>query len=288
MQLINLKQNAQQKLIANEISANEAVIETEILLNHIFGVTKKDLFLNPDMLLKEEQLESFNLLVEKRIKEKIPVQYLTNKAYFMGEEFFVNQNVLIPRPETELLVEEVIRHCEKQNNETIYKILDIGTGSGCIACMITKNISNPDVYACDISKEALEVAEFNAKKLKVNSKIKFIQSNLFENIDKNSKFDIIVSNPPYIPISEKYNLQQEVVLHEPHNALFAEDKEGICFYEKIAEQSKNHFEKNGILIVEIGINQADAVKNVFEKHEFKNIKIIEDYNKIKRVIVAKY
>lgn len=282
--LHKLHKNTVSKLVESGVSERETFIETEILLNHVFGITKKDLFLNPEMVLPEDKLEIFNSLVEKRIKEKIPVQYLTNKAYFMGEEFYVDENVLIPRPETELLVEEVLRLLLSARND---RAIDIGTGSGCIACMLAKNLPDTEIFACDISKKALEVAEFNAKKLGVESKINFIHSDIFKNIDKNIKFNIIVSNPPYISIEEKSSLQPEVAFHEPHQALFTEDKKGISFYEKLALPAKDRLEENGILAVEIGINQYADVVEIFEKAGFKEIRVIKDYNKIERVIVAK-
>jgi len=267
------------------ITQSEAAVETEILLNFVFGVTKKDLILNPEKELSEEELETFNALIERRIKEKIPVQYLTNKAFFMGEEFYVDENVLIPRRETEILVEEVLKFCEKQSG---LKILDIGTGSGCIACLLAKNLSDSKIFASDISKNALKVAEFNAEKLGIKNKITFINSDLFENIDIKEKFDVIVSNPPYISVLEKENLQPEVTLHEPHQALFVNDDKGISFYEKIASHAKNRLNKNGYLVVEIGIYQSEEVVKIFKNADFKEIKIIKDYNQIDRVIIAKY
>ena len=284
MFLKEVNQNTILKLKKIGISRSEAALETGILLNFVFGITKKDLILDPEKELADEKLEVFNALIQRRVKEKIPVQYLTNKAFFMGEEFYVDENVLIPRPETEILVEEVLKLVNKNN----FKILDIGTGSGCIACMIAKHLKDVKVFAGDISQKALKVAKLNAEKLGVKEKITFVNSDLFENIDAKEKFDIIVSNPPYIPIHEKQNLQPEVVLHEPHQALFAEDEKGLAFYEKLASQAKYRLNKNGCLAVEIGIYQsADAVK-IFEKACFKEIKIIKDYNQIERVIVAKY
>ena len=191
MFLKEINQNTISKLKESGISSSEAVIETDILLNFVFGITKKDLILNPQKVLKADKLEAFNSLIDRRIKEKIPVQYLTNEAFFMGEEFYVDENVLIPRPETEILVEEVLRHCEQSEaihlanrewiassqaprNDNKLKILDIGTGSGCIACMLAKNLSDATIFACDISEKALKVAEFNAEKLGVKDKITFI------------------------------------------------------------------------------------------------------------------
>lgn len=303
MNLKETKHNIIIKLKNAGIEPNEAAIETDILLNFVFAVTKKDIILNPEKELPKKKLEIFNNLIERRIKEKIPVQYLTNKAFFMGEEFYVDENVLIPRPETEILVEKILRHYEKRSevaiskiltpakqaqNDDIIKIIDIGTGSGCIACMLAKKLTGVQLFASDISENALKVAKLNAEKLGVKDKIIFINSDLFEKIDIKEKFDVIVSNPPYISILEKQNLQPEVVLHEPHQALFTEDNKGISFYEKLAFQAKNRLNKNGYLAVEIGIYQSDDVSKIFEKAGFKEISIIKDFNKIDRVIVAKY
>lgn len=281
--IIEIKNNAVSKLKEGGIFSSEAIAETDILLNFVFGVAKKDIILNPEKVLEAEKLETFNSLINRRIKEKIPVQYLTNEAFFMGEEFYVDENVLIPRPETEILVEEVLKLVSKNNA----KIIDIGTGSGCIACMIAKNLEAASIFASDISEKALKIAELNAKKLGVKDKITFINSDIFENIDDNENFDVIVSNPPYISILEKQNLQSEVVLHEPHLALFAEDNKGIFFYEKLAFQAKDRLNKNGYLAVEIGIYQADDVVKIFENAHFKEIQIIKDFNNIERVVIGK-
>jgi len=281
--IIEIKNNAVSKLKEGGIFSSEAIAETDILLNFVFGVAKKDIILNPEKVLEAEKLETFNSLINRRIKEKIPVQYLTNEAFFMGEEFYVDENVLIPRPETEILVEEVLKLVSKNNA----KIIDIGTGSGCIACMIAKNLEAASIFASDISEKALKIAELNAERLGVKDKITFINSDIFENIDDNENFDVIVSNPPYISILEKQNLQSEVVLHEPHLALFAEDNKGIFFYEKLAFQAKDRLNKNGYLAVEIGIYQADDVVKIFENAHFKEIQIIKDFNNIERVVIGK-
>lgn len=290
MNLKELNQNSILKLQKAGIAKSEAVVETDILMNFVFGLSKKDLILNPDKELPPEKLKTFNELFERRIKEKIPVQYLTHKAFFMGEEFYVDENVLIPRPETEILVEEVLKILTpaKQAQNDGIRIIDIGTGSGCIAVMLALNLKSAEVFASDISKKALKVAEINAEKLGVKDRITFMNSDLFENIGADECFDIIVSNPPYISPVEKPSLQPEVVLHEPHQALFAEDEKGISFYEKLAVQSKERLEEGGYLAVEIGICQSEDVTGVFKKAGFKEIRVVKDYNQIDRVIVAKY
>ncbi len=269
------------KFIQNGILLNEARCEVYLLIEEVFGQTKKDLFINPSKSFSEDEIEKFNRLVSMRINEKIPVQYLINKAYFMSQAFYVDENVLIPRPETELLVEEVLKLPGEKT-----KIIDIGTGSGCIAIMLAKKLPEADVFASDISENALKIAKINVEKLGVNNRIKFINSNIFEKIDPSEKFDIIVSNPPYISIQEKENLQIEVSGHEPEVALFVEDKTGVSFYEKLAAQSFERLNTGGIIAVEIGIYQSESVQKIFEKNGFANIKVIKDLLGIDRVIIG--
>ena len=178
----------------------------------------------------------------------------------MGQEFYANSDVLIPRSETEILVKETIELTENYKNKEL-KIIDIGTGSGCIACTLAMNLENATITASDISKKALKIAQINAKRLKVDDRIIFQHSDILSGIDE--KFDIIVSNPPYIPRSEKNNLQIEVSYHEPHLALFVEDEKGVSFYEKLIPQAKSHLNPGGFIAFEMGIEQISAYrKNV--------------------------
>ncbi|HSA06664.1 MAG TPA: peptide chain release factor N(5)-glutamine methyltransferase [Candidatus Gastranaerophilales bacterium] len=273
-------ENTIKKFINENIEFNEAKIEISQLVEHVFGFTKKDIMLNPSLKASGDKLNQFNSLVKKRLKQKMPVQYLINKANFMGEWFYVDENVLIPRPETEILVETVLKYADKAS-----KIIDIGSGSGCIAIMLAKN-ADFIVTASDISEKALETAAFNANKLGIKERIKFIRSDLFKNIEEEEKFDVIVSNPPYISPEEKENLQPEVVLHEPHTALFAEDKEGVSFYEKLAQQAVSRLNPGGFIAVEVGFSQADKVKDIFMKNRFKDISLIQDFSGIQRVVIA--
>lgn len=296
-----LRQNAVQTLLKAGIEPQEAKIEVDMLLEYVYGLSKKDILLNDKEISDSSE---FDALISRRISEKIPVQYLINRAYFMGDEFYVDENVLIPRPETELLVETVIRHCVQclspseeiinegisrlpslaRDDDSIIKIIDIGTGSGCIAIMLAKMLPNAQIIAVDISEKALSVARNNAQKLGVSERITFVQSDIFENIE--GKVDVIVSNPPYIPLKDKDSLQIEVQKHEPHLALFVEDNLGVSFYEKLAEQATQRLNKGGILAVEIGFSQGDSVKKIFEKNRFKDIEIIKDMSGIERVIIS--
>jgi release factor glutamine methyltransferase len=262
----------------------EARNEIDFFVETVSGKKKKDFLMNPLLEISTKEKEIIDDFVKKRIKENIPAQYLVGKAYFMNEEFFVDNSVLIPRPETEILVKEaekliIQRLIAKKSLE----ILDIGTGSGCIPIMLAKILpENVKITACDISEKAIETAKKNAQTHKVGHKINFFLSDIFSGI--NEKFDLIVSNPPYIPLSMKKNLQKEVVMHEPQNALFAEDAEGIEFYKKIIEQSQKHLNKEGIIIFELGINQSKLVEELFLQNGFEDIQITKDFDNIERVI----
>ena len=204
----------------------------------------------------------------------------------MGEKYIVNNNVLIPRDETEILV-NLSYELTKDLNEKI-DILDIGTGSGCIAIELAKKLSskNVEILAVDISSDALRVAIDNANKFNVIRKVIFRKSDIFSKIRPIEKFDLIVSNPPYIPISEKNNLQAEVNF-DPETALFASDLDGIEFYKKIIIDAKAFLKPNGSVAFELGINQDGLVEKLLEDNGFKDIQIQPDLAGINRVISAK-
>lgn len=286
VKLLEFKKNTVAAFVSSGISVQEASIEADILIGFVLGVKKKDIIINPDMEIPYEKLNKLETFVKKRIEERIPVQYLTNEAYFMGFKFYVDENVLIPRPETEVLVEEVIEIVKQNFNDNVKKfsILDLGTGSGCIACVLAKQLGDIKITASDISDKAINIAKTNAKSLSVAEKINFIYSDMFNVIDE--KFNIIVSNPPYISINEKESLQIEVVNHEPHLALFVNDEKGLSFYEKLAFESVNYLEKDGVLAVECGIYQAELIKSIFEKNGFVDTRIVKDLSFIDRIVVG--
>ena len=248
---------------------------TKIVLQYILDFTMSDIHKNRAMILDEEIVKRF-MDVQEKIKLKMPLQYAIGEWNFYGRDFIVNENVLIPRPETELLVEEILK--ENLDNK---KILDIGTGSGAIAISLDlENKSKAKVYASDISEKAINVAKENAQRL--NAKIDFIHSDLFENI--NEKFDIIVSNPPYLS-EEEYDEVDEVLYFEPQNALIGGEK-GYEIYEKIIEQAKDYFTEEGKIFLEIGYRQADIVSSLLLKNGYNNIKVIQDYNRLDRIVVG--
>lgn len=213
---------------------------------------------------------------EKRMKH-IPLGYIFGKTNFYGYDLMVNENVLIPRLDTEILIETAIKEIKSRENATI---LDIGTGSGAIAIVLNKE-TNAKTIAVDVSEKALEVAKQNA--ITNNAEVEFIHSNLFENLGK-IKVDFIVSNPPYIESSVIAGLDKEVRDNEPILALDG-GEDGLDFYRVIVKEAKNHLNPNGMLLFEIGYNQGEALKELM-KDDFKNVKVIKDYGNNDRVVIG--
>ena len=234
--------------------------------------------------IEDDELEELNYIFEE-ISNHYPIQYIFNKAEFYGLEFYVDEQVLIPRPETEELVQWIISEGESENesvsNNTKLNtllLLDIGTGSGCIPIAIKKYKPNWNVAAIDISENALEVARVNA--LKHHTEIYFFQADILS-VDSNdtrlTTYDIIVSNPPYIPRKEKELMSTSTVHFEPHLALFVEDENPLQFYDKIADFSKKHLAKNGKLYFELNEFNAEDVKDLLQLKGFQNIQIKKDF-----------
>ena len=262
------------KLLINAgIEEREAKREIKMLLEHFCNFTEKDEILGHK--LSEEQLKILKLKVEARIADRTPVQYIIGEAYFMGEFFKVTHDVLIPRDETEILVSKAIEIIKDNQLETV---LDVGTGSGCIACTIA-NRTNAVVLGVDISSDALRIALDNVTRLGINNRAVFRKSDLFEKIREEEKFDMIISNPPYIPIGTK--LEPELK-HEPEIALFAEEN-GLQLYRKIVSEAPNYLKEKGWLIFELGIGESQNVK-AFMNEYFENISVIKDMAGIDRVI----
>lgn len=258
------------------IEENEAKAEVKILLEHFCTFTEKDKILG--RILSDAELNLIKEKAELRIKERIPVQYITGEGYFMGEFFKVTPAVLIPRDETEILVRKAIELIQTNNFKNV---LDIGTGSGCIACTIAKN-TEATVLGVDISSDALRIALDNVTKLGINNKAVFRKSNLFEKVRDEEKFDIIISNPPYIPHDVELS---EEVMKEPELALRA-DENGLEFYRKITEKAPEFLNENGWLMYELGIGESGAVKAFTQEH-FTDVTIIKDLAGIDRVIYGR-
>ena len=226
----------------------------------------------------ERSVERFKNNIQNFL-EGIPIQYINNKAYFMGLEFYVDENVLIPRCDTEILVEEIIKIIKK---DSLLKILDLCTGSGAIAISLKKYLNNIEIMASDISDKALMVARKNASKIGVD--VKFIESDLFNNI--NGKFDLIVSNPPYIKKSVIPSLDKQV-RNEPILALDG-GKDGLNFYRKISYDAKKFLNNNGYLCFEIGYDQRKDVEDILLQNGYINIYSKKDYGGNDRIIICKY
>lgn len=261
------------------IEQNEANVEVKMLLEHFANYGVKDIISGNK--LTTEKLELVKEKAELRAKTRQPIQHIIGYADFMGEKFIVNPSVLIPRDETEFLVRKAIEIINK-NNFTM--ALDVGTGSGCIACMIAK-YTQCQIIGLDISSDALNTALDNASKLNLFNKAIFRKSNIFSNVKQGESFDIIVSNPPYIPPSEKEKIQTEVKF-DPEQALFTGDEKGLEFYEKITKDAPRILNKGGYLLYELGIGQSNDVKSIMEKNGFQNVEIIKDLAGIDRVMVG--
>jgi len=255
-------------------------LDAEILLAHVLKWRRLQLYVDSDKILPLESVLRFNQLVNRRL-EGFPVAYLTGSKDFMGLTFAVNENVLIPRPDTEILAEGVGKYLRGLGREVIFA--DLGTGSGAICISILKFVQSARACAVDVSAEALEVAKFNAAKFHVDDRIKFFCGDLFEPLT--GKFDAIVSNPPYIPTNDLKNLQSEVK-REPRLALDG-GIDGLNFYRRIFSDAPRFLVKGGLLAVEIGINQAQAVKTLAEAAGFVDVQIFKDLAGIERVVSAR-
>ncbi len=264
----------------NKNEVQDSSIISRILAEYILNFNRQEIIANLDKEVKEEQRVRYYLaLIE--IIQGMPIQYITNKQEFMKLDFYVDENVLIPQPDTEILVEKAIEEAKKIEN---VEILDMCTGSGCIGISIAKNIENAKVTLVDISKNAIEIAKKNALRNKVESQLTFIQSNMFEKVEK--KFDIIVSNPPYIKTDVIPKLDKQVQ-NEPHIALDG-GKDGLKFYKIIIEKAKKYLKENGKLILEIGYDQKEEVENLIKQSgQYKKIEVIKDLSQNDRVIIVK-
>jgi release factor glutamine methyltransferase len=262
------------------IEQNEANIEVKLLIEHFAGFSLIDILTGKK--LSEENLKLVEEKAKLRAKTKQPIQYIIGLADFMGEKFKVNPSVLIPRDETELLVRQAIEIIKKNKFK---QILDMCTGSGCIACMVAK-LTEAQVIGVDISTEAIHCAFSNMENFELFNKAIFRKSNLFEKIREDEKFDMIVSNPPYIPPKMKSTIQKEVTF-EPDLALYTKDELGLEFYQKISEQAPKYLNSQGYLMFELGIGQSKQVAQIMKDSGFEDIKILKDLANIDRVIWGK-
>lgn len=310
MKLQELIQNSKYEL--DSLNVEDADIKLKILIEYVFKISKEKLILKYKDEINNKKVEEFRKLL-KKLENGIPIQYIINNQEFMGLNFYVDEDVLIPQPDTEILVEEVIKYCnELRNNKTedketnkdykentekepiinkndkninkkTIKILDLCTGSGIIGISIYKYLENVEIYASDISQKALNIAEKNTNLN--NAKINFINSDMFENIHIKD-FDIIVSNPPYIESKVIKSLSKEVQ-NEPKLALDG-GEDGLKFYRSILENANDYLIKNGAIFLEIGYDQKEKIEEILKSYKiYKETKCIKDFGGNNRVIIIK-
>ncbi|RLJ64298.1 release factor glutamine methyltransferase [Lacinutrix venerupis] len=252
-----------------------------------YNISRLDIALNRNIsITKEEQQPIFDAL--EALKKEQPIQYILGETEFFGLPFKVNENTLIPRPETEELVQLII-DSKKNKASTQLSILDIGTGSGCIAIALAKNLNNAQLYALDVSEKAIEKAKENATLNNVD--INFLEGSILKDDDcdtlfKNLEFNIIVSNPPYVRNLEKVEIQNNVLNNEPHLALFVEDNDPLIFYRAITKFAKNKLKQNGQLFFEINEYLGEETKDLVESFGFKNVEILKDIFNKNRMLKA--
>ncbi len=269
-----------EEYVKNGFSFEEAISEIDFALEILFNFSYKNFMLGKT--LEPLQVEKLKNVIHQRVLTKKPIQQIVGQAFFYNRRFFVNENTLIPRPETELLVEETLKIAKNLPNPAI---LDIGTGTGCIPITLALENNNIKIDSVDISLSVLEVANKNLLFHNVKQNVRLFKSDLFENVNK--KYNIIVSNPPYIPKKDKNLLQPEVRDFDPELALFADDELGIEFYEKIIISAKEHLLQNSYIIFEIGINQSQYIADLLKYNNYALLDVIKDYNSIDRIIIAK-
>lgn len=263
-----------------EVGISSSSLDATILLAFILNSNKEFVIFNGEKELNSEQEISFFNLIDKRKKFE-PISHLIQKREFYGLDFFVNSDVLDPRPDSENLIELILEYQQNQNSSL--NILELGVGSGCLSITLLKNLTNSVGTAVDISEKALEIALRNAKTHEVDNKLQLLKSDLFANISPENLFDIIVSNPPYIPSKDISCLQQEVKIYEPHLALDG-GIEGLDFYKRIAELSKNFLKKDGKIFLEIGYGQKEDIEEIFNKNGFELTNVKKDLSNIDRAL----
>ena len=280
-ELINFGKTTLEK---NEVE--DAGIIARVLAQYILKMDRNKIVINENSNIEEIDKHRYYLAIIEII-QGMPLQYITNSQEFYGIQMYVNENVLIPQPDTEILVQEVIKIIEQKNKNKEQKdieILDMCTGSGCIAVAIATNVQNVNAMLADISREALKVAKVNAQNTNTTEKFKFIQTNMFEKVE--GKFDIIVSNPPYIETDTIKSLNKQVQ-NEPLLALDG-GEDGLKFYRILVNEGYKYLNKDGYLCMEIGYNQKQKVEELLKQNEkYTSIYTLKDFNGNDRVVIAK-
>ena len=267
--------------ILQAANIDEASVKARIILREVANMSVEDMLLDREVKDEQKVLD----FARKMAQTKAPLQHLLGYWYFMGEKFIVSENTLIPREETEFLVNCAIEKINKIKKDTL-QVLDIGTGSGCIACMIAKNAPQAEVLGVDISSDALQVALENAQKLDLIKKVVFRKSDLFSALREGEKFDVVVSNPPYISEDDYKNLDSTVRDFEPKSALLAKEN-GLEFYKKIIKQAAKYVNYGGYIAFECGMGQAREICTLLERNGFQVSDVIKDLAGIERVVAAR-
>lgn len=268
----------------------EAKLDSWYLMEEVSKMNRTQWYLNSQNEMPEEKKTEFERMLNRLLQGE-PISYIIGSRGFMGYSFVVDENVLIPRQDTELLVEEALRLAKDEINKKLedakgsYRVLDMCTGSGCIAISIDKMLNESkqqvSVSAADISEGALKIAALNNERL--GAGVELVQSNMFDNVT--GKYNIIVSNPPYIPKAQMDELEKKVVDYEPYSALYG-GMDGLDFYRIIAKEAGNYLEDDGWLLLEIGYDQGESVPELLVKNGFENIRVLKDYNNLNRVVIA--
>jgi release factor glutamine methyltransferase len=296
MKTAEAEQWLKQQLIS-VYETSEAANIADLVLEKITGFKRSDRRTRQDEPLATEQIHQLTQ-IEQRLQQHEPVQYILGEAYFFGLKLYVDKNVLVPRPETEELVEWVIQDVKESGKEvferrpneadetTKLKILDVGTGSGCIALALKAAMPKAEVWACDTSDEALTVARRNGADLDI--RVDFVGLNFLDDAQTRQlpTVDIIVSNPPYIPVKDKDTMRPNVVAHEPHTALFVPNNNALIFYEALAQFGHKRLYDNGAIYAEIYEDLGKAVVDLFEQHGYKNVQLKKDMQGKDRMVKA--
>ena len=257
---------------------NSYQLDSELILSHIMDVGREFLILNSKLVIKKSTLKKYNYAIQRRVKRE-PVAYITGKKEFWSENFLVNKNTLVPRPETELMLYGVLKFFK---NRTI-NILDIGTGSGCVLLSILKNLNFSRGTGIDISSKAIKVAKTNAKNLNLSNRANF---KIYDLKNYNvGKYDLIISNPPYIPSKDIKNLSKDIINHEPKFALDG-GIDGLDLIKKVIYKSSHLLKRNGLLVMEIGFNQYRKTADILRRNKFREISKEIDYNSNVRCIIS--
>jgi release factor glutamine methyltransferase len=259
-------------------------LQTELLLAHVLHLPRMQLYLNFERALTESELGNLRELVRRR-GQREPLQQITGSTSFCGLEIAVNRDVLVPRPETELLAEQACQFLAQRVAETPPSILDFGTGSGCLAVFLASKCSGALVSAVELSPKALELARDNAARHGLSERIRFLQGDGFAVLPPTSRFDLIVSNPPYIPSNEISVLQPEVRDYEPRLALDG-GADGLDFYRRLAKESAQFLGPGGKLMLEFGDGQAARLRDLFEQHNWVVEAVLDDYTRRPRILIA--